>query len=294
VRAFLKESIVCLSLLVAISSPASERIDQDLDASLQKARDLKLTYLPQYIAEQKVICSLGPESSKEKCLNDVQESAVEVFNCPQSQKRFQEGILHDEHMAQDTFLKNKKAEIPQEIRNHFQKLVLAVQDQNGKPFHFNFELDPYRSEIKNAHSSVGGKIYLSDGLWTGQDPLTMLEVTAVMAHEISHVIRQHGMTLNCMAIEWVGPEFNVHDAQEAFTDDFKGSARFDIWSRISQNIEFEADAVATKTLRKAGYDPLLMVQALEKLKPKQVGFTSGSHPDYEIRLQAAQKAALKK
>ena len=120
----------------------------------------------------------------------------------------------------------------------------------------------------------------------------MDEVTAILAHEVGHVIELHGMRLNCMAIEWTDVHFSVSEAQSVFQEDFRGSTRFEIWSQVSQIIEYDADRIATQILKAADLDPKLMAQALEKLKPKSnSGFSSGSHPEIDLRIKAALDAA---
>lgn len=283
--------VLLLGLFISASSQGNVKLDQKIDRSLRQAQEQKLTYLPQFIIEQKEICTLvtGPEN--EKCLLRLQNHTREILSCPHSQKRYQEGIQYDEWLSSETFLKNEIVPVPNEIVGRFQKLVSAVKDANGIPFQFNFRVGAYKSKVKNAHAAVDGQIYISKGLWTGNEPLSTDEVTAIIAHEIAHVIYRHGMTLNCMTLEWTGPHFSVKEAQATFQEDFRGSIRFDLWSQLSQRLEFEADATATEILKKAGYDPLFMVQALEKLKPKNEGFTSGSHPDFDLRIQSARKAA---
>ena len=60
-------------------------------------------------------------------------------------------------------------------------------------------------------------------------------------------------------------------------------------------LEYAADAGAVRILKAAGFDPNLMAGALEKLKPKASGggFTSGSHPEFDVRIAAARAAAKK-
>lgn len=280
-----------LGLLFPWISDAKNDLDQMLDKSFAEAESRGLTYLPQFIVERKTICAHSPPNEKNACMEKLQRYSSEILSCPSSTKRFREGISYDQKLAQETFLQNEPAILPPEISDRFRKLISVVHQNNRKPFTFKFELKAYKSAVKNAHAAVSGNIYLSEGLWTGPEPLSIPEVTAIMAHEIAHVIHLHGMTLNCMALEWTGPQFSVSEAHQAFREDM-GGVRQEMWSKVSQGIEYEADAVATFILKKAGFDPLLMVRALEKLKPKEQGFTSGSHPDFEQRIQAARKAAM--
>ncbi len=291
--------IAILLFTAALASQAmAENTDgvQGLDNSSKIAQAKKLTYLPQYIQDQQRVCSFEESNQKAACFAELQKYAQEILSCPNSPKRFDEGVIYDEFLAAGSFLQNEKAQIPAEIQSRFDRLVQAVKSRDSRPFNLKLELGAYKSPTKNAHAAVGGKIFLSEGLWKGQSPsdssLSLDEITAILAHEVGHVIEHHGMLLNCMAIEWTGVHFSVREAHAAFQEDFRGSTRFEIWSEFSQKIEYDADRAATLILKAAGLNPNLMAQALEKLKPKaDSGFSSGSHPEFDIRIKAAYDAA---
>lgn len=291
----MKSILTGLTLFASLLVQANSATDQSLDSSAAQAKAMKLSYLPQYIEEQRKICgySGGSEADRENCRLEIVKHADNILSCPRSAKRLAEGVAYDEWLAQESFLKNQKAEVPVEIQESFNKLVEQADKQNGKPFHFKFKLAAYEADVKNAHAAVSGQIYISSGLWTGENKLSILEITAIMAHELTHVIHQHGILLNCMAIEWTGIEYDVREAQQIFREDFGGSDRFNIWSKLSMDLEYDADAGATELLKLAGFEPTLMAQALEKIRPKTTGFTSGSHPDFDVRIRAARKAAAR-
>jgi hypothetical protein len=291
----LNRSLNMLLALFCLASPllsrAESAFDQKFNRLLSQAQARKLTYLPDYILDRKRVCPQFLEPEKTQCLRDLENHAEQVFSCPQSIKRFQEGIEYDEWLSGETFLKNNPAAVPSAIERIFERMVSAVHSLSGRPFHFDWRLQSYQSPGKNAHALVGGKIFLSAGLWAGESPLTTGEIAAILAHEVTHVVAHHGMHLNCLAVEWLGSHYNVHEAQINFLEDFRGSRRFEVWSRMSQDFEYQADAGAVKLLRSIGMDPGLMAQALEKIRPKSEGFTSGSHPDFDLRIEAARKAA---
>ena len=284
-------ALVPLFSAVAMAKTVTE---QKIDESLVAAKAAHLSYLPQFIEEHVAVCGLYTGETKSHCLEETLKQAEGVLSCPTSEKRFAEGIAYDEATSKDSFLKNPEAVIPPGIQKNFEKLVAVVKQQNGQPFDLKLKLRAYQSSNKNAHAAVGGSVFASDGLWKGDNPMTDDEVTAVLAHEVTHVMHLHGMLLNCMAIEWTSTDFNVLEAQQAFQEDFQGSQRFSIWSQLSVSLEYDADAGATKILKAAGFDPLLMAQALEKLRPKnEGGFTSGSHPDFDVRIETVRAEALK-
>ncbi len=285
-------TVVVAFTLVALANEDITNSAVTLNSASNRAQAKKLTYLPQYIEDQSRVCSFQEGKDKSACIMELQKYAAEILSCPSSKKRFDEGVVHDDFLADQSFLKNEKAQIPQEIQMRFDQLVKAVKTQDGQPFSLKFELGAYKSPAQNAHAAVGGKIFISEGLWTGKNRMSLDEVTAILAHEVGHVIEHHGMQLNCMAIEWTGVHFSVGEAHGVFQEDFRGSRRFEIWSEFSQKIEYDADRAATQILKAAGMNPKLMAQALEKLKPKSAaGFSSGSHPEFDVRIKAAIAAA---
>ena len=293
-RSLLSVNLAALLVLSGSLSLAKTVTEQKIDDLLIDAQAAHLSYLPQYIQERQQICGLYSGQENITCMEETLARVSGVLNCPTSAKRFEEGIAYDEAMAKDTFLKNPVASIPISIQKKFDRLVEVAQKQNRPPFELNLRLGAYKSAVKNAHAAVDGKVFASSGLWEGPNPMTEDEVIAVLAHEITHVMHLHGMLLNCMAVEWTTTDFDVLHAQSAFTEDFRGSTRFDIWSQLSVRLEYDADAGATRILKAAGFDPLLMAQALEKLRPKtEGGFTSGSHPDFDVRIETARAEARK-
>lgn len=265
---------------------------KSFDEYIAEAQSKKLSYLPEYLMDRKKDCYAYQSPEQSQCVQTALLHAQEILSCPTSQKRFQEGVVHDDLQAAESFLKNGTVVVPQDVQKVFAKLQTAAVILFKNPFPIHIELAAYKSSNRNAHAAVGGKIFMTDGLWQGENVFSTEEIGAILAHELGHVMKMHGMGLNCMALEWVGSNVNVHEAQEAFQEDFRSGPRFEVWRAYSQSLEYEADQVATLILKKAGLDPLLMAQALEKLKPKSSGgFSSGSHPEFDVRIEAARKAA---
>jgi beta-barrel assembly-enhancing protease len=154
----------------------------------------------------------------------------------------------------------------------------------------------------NAFAAPGGLILISRGLLRccrNEDALA-----AVLAHEVSHVERQHGLKaikagrLTNAALV-VGTEvaknLTTQELAEA-TKAFEGTIN-DIFSTLvnsgySRSTEFEADATAVNTLRRVGYNPEGLVDMLQemqkRLKPGSHGFGS-THPAPKDRIDAVRK-----
>jgi len=159
------------------------------------------------------------------------------------------------------------------------------------------------SDEVNALSAPGGFIFVTRGLLRlCQDEDTL---AGILAHEIGHISARHGLQaikksrlleafklLASEAAERLAP-----DKMARLTDIFEGTLD-DIVAQLiergyDRKAEFEADALALKTLRRMSYSEqglILFIEELEKRKEKASkleGWLS-THPDPEDRLKRLQ------
>ncbi|MFH2008379.1 MAG: M48 family metalloprotease [bacterium] len=157
----------------------------------------------------------------------------------------------------------------------------------------------------NAFAAPGGYIFLTTGilrLARNED-----EVAAILAHEMSHVIRGHGVNAIKKA-RWnsVGKIFFSEAASGVFGDqaaatDFLNAAVGDILNRMvqegySQKAEFEADASAMRLLAVTGYNPWALYNMIKAMDQQGAGHAKGmykTHPTPMSRLKALYKITPK-
>ena len=154
------------------------------------------------------------------------------------------------------------------------------------------------SDEINAFATPGGHIFLSRGmirLAESED-----ELAAIVAHEISHVVLQHGMKSiksSRITSSVVGA---LATTAEALTDNqlvelaasFSGSvddvAQTLVTSGYSRATERDADAGSVEILLLAGYDPDGLIRILERmgheLEPGGLDFAK-THPDPDVRIR---------
>jgi predicted Zn-dependent protease len=155
----------------------------------------------------------------------------------------------------------------------------------------------------NAFSAPGGLIFVSRGLLRCATSEDM--VAAILAHETSHVVLQHGLNAIKAARQsgaWknaaftgvaiVGsPEFK--QAVGLLKDSVSGLTDTLVNSGYSRDLEFQADQMALVIMRRAGYDPRAfddMLKLMEKrLKPGGLDFAK-THPNPPDREAAVEKA----
>jgi predicted Zn-dependent protease len=154
----------------------------------------------------------------------------------------------------------------------------------------------------NAFAAPGGLIFVSRGLLRcckNEDA-----VAAVLAHEIGHVVHQHGLraiktgrlttALTILATESIktfgGKELAT------LTEAFEGSIT-DITTTLMNNgysrgCESEADIAAVTILQRVGYNPKALTEMLEEmkkhLKPGGLDFAK-THPSPESRIKDVEK-----
>lgn len=250
------------------------------------------SYLNDVVKSEKDYCRLVVEKSKtQECLSKIENYIAAVNTCDTTPQRLNEAKESDEK-EQILFLsEQQKIETPFEVLLLFKKLTAAAKTYTH-PSQHDWKITTYLSEDKAAQSSAGGHIILSSGLWTGTNPMNFNEIAAVIAHEVSHTLKNHSLQFGCLAMAWTVKDVPLSVAYE----DFKKNANAaypngQAWTKLGHRVELEADEHGIYLLKKVGLDPMLMPQMLEKLKKS--GLSIDSHPDTKLRIENARNKALK-
>ena len=158
------------------------------------------------------------------------------------------------------------------------------------------------SEEINAFAAPGGLIFISLGLLACADSEDT--VAAILAHEIAHVVEQHGLqAIKKSRVTSALTSVAIASAQTAGSDElaklttvFEDSIG-DITSTLvnsgySRAFEKEADLMAVEILKRVGYDPNALVRMLEvmetRLEPGGRDFAK-THPEPEVRIAEIRK-----
>jgi beta-barrel assembly-enhancing protease len=155
------------------------------------------------------------------------------------------------------------------------------------------------SDEINAFAAPGGDILVTRGLLrcaTSEDA-----VAAILAHEISHVAKQHGLKaikkdrltkaligVGTTAAQVLGPD-ELADQTSTFKDSVGDITSTLVNSGYSREQELDADKVALANLRAIGYNPEALRDMLKvmqkKLKSGGLDFAK-THPDPKVRIAA--------
>jgi predicted Zn-dependent protease len=154
----------------------------------------------------------------------------------------------------------------------------------------------------NAFAAPGGLIFVSRGLLACADSEDA--VAAILAHEIAHVVQQHGLqAIKKSRVTSALTSVAIASAQTAGSDELaKLTGVFEdsigditatlVNSGYSRAFEKEADLMAVEILRRVGYDPNALVRMLDvmevRLEPGGADFAK-THPEPAVRITAIRK-----
>jgi len=158
------------------------------------------------------------------------------------------------------------------------------------------------SDEINAFSAPGGLILVTRGLLrcaANED-----QVAAILAHETSHVVLEHGLNaikqarktaayrqLGIAVANTAGGS-NVQELTDLFKDSIKDITDTMVNNGYSRDLELQADQMALVIMKRAGYDPRAFDDMLKSLgthvKPGGLDFAK-THPDPKIREAAVEK-----
>lgn len=177
---------------------------------------------------------------------------------------------------------SRDAKLQQMLDQIGQRLAKASSRPNI-PYTFQVVQDP----AVNAFATMGGFVYINTGLIAKAD--NEAELASVVAHEIAHIEARHsvdqmrnaaisqglmtaaGIDQSTMVQLGVQLAFNLPHSREA---------------------ELEADQLGLKSLRRAGYAPIAMVNFMQKLTQQggSVPAFLSTHPASSQRVVALNKA----
>ncbi|MCC6265290.1 MAG: M48 family metalloprotease [Bryobacterales bacterium] len=171
------------------------------------------------------------------------------------------------------------------------KKLAAQPEAGGYPYSFTLINEP----SINAFALPGGPIFVNTGLIEAAD--NEAQVAGVLAHEIAHVALRHGTNQASKAslIQLPAVLAGMAIGQDSVVDQIAqlglGFGVNSVILKYSRDAENQADALGTRILAEAGYNPIEMANFFEKLqeeggsRPPQ--FLS-SHPDPGNRVSRVQ------
>jgi len=167
------------------------------------------------------------------------------------------------------------------------RVVVSHCDRKKLPYHFGI----LRTSEINALAAPGGYIFITQGLLdTLKDES---ELGGVLAHEVTHVVRQHIVKAIRQA-NLIGAGQDLASAAGKDVSQFSQLSDFSINlvnNGLSRNDELDADKGGTVLAANAGYDPAGLRRSIERLAARQkadvlLGRFNKTHPPASDRLKA--------
>lgn len=205
-----------------------------------------------------------------------------------------------------TVLTSYKARADQNLNAYLNEVGQALAQFSTKPetfggYHF-LTLD---SDDINAFAAPGGLILATRGLLKCCQ--TEDELAAVLAHEIGHVEKMHGLraiktgrlnsALTILAVE-AGKNLageQLAEVTKAFDESINDISSTLLNSGYSRKLEYEADAAAVAILKQAGYVPGALVAMLENMQKNWDSSRkdfAATHPAPADRIKELQKIGV--
>ena len=205
-----------------------------------------------------------------------------------------------------TVLTSYKARADQNLNAYLNEVGQALAQFSTKPetfggYHF-LTLD---SDDINAFAAPGGLILATRGLLKCCQ--TEDELAAVLAHEIGHVEKLHGLraiktgrlnsALTILAVE-AGKNLageQLAEVTKAFDESINDISSTLLNSGYSRKLEYEADAAAVAILKQAGYTPGALVAMLENMQKNWDSSRkdfAATHPAPADRIKELQKIGV--
>lgn len=169
--------------------------------------------------------------------------------------------------------------------------LTSVSDRTDIPYEF-YLVD---SDEVNAFAAPGGFIFVTRGLIEKTD--TEEELANVMAHEVAHVAKKHGLKqIHQLPLIIVGMSVLQSKAGEKVAR-IAGAALSLMQLHYSREDEYQADEYGEKYAFSAGYDPDGMITFFEKLRKESpdgnlsnLDVALSSHPKTSNRIARAESA----
>jgi len=171
-----------------------------------------------------------------------------------------------------------------QVEKIFEEMRSALTDEE-KRILVNPRVTVLKDEQVNAFALPGGEVFVLTGLIDrAKDDEDQLR--GVMAHELGHAIKRHGMrSIARNAIFGIVIAFVVGDLNDITTTLIAGASQLDTLS-YSRSMEEEADAFAVDLLGRCHKSPEGLAKFLESLGSQPVPTLLSTHPDSEARAKA--------
>lgn len=177
---------------------------------------------------------------------------------------------------QDITSQKEVVELPKEQMKHLRRIFSRLVDVSSRKNELEYKLSVVKDDTINAFALPGGYVFINTGLlaFAQNDG----EIAGVLAHEIAHIDRRHGMQAVGRAIGLsllLQLVINNKDNQEQIRK-IGGIAINLAQLGYSRENEYEADRFAVTFMTQAGFSKQDLANFFQRLEAK----SGGSGPDF--------------
>jgi len=239
-------------------------------------------------------------------IDSAQSAMDKAFNDMESEPSLEDAYYLGRAVAANIFGIYKPYTRNPELTAYLNKILQTLVINSSRPVAFKgYCIVILDSPEFNAFASPGGHIFLTKGLVeaaTSEDTLA-----AVIAHELAHIILEHGLNMIKSMNFVYEAESLANRAAELSGKSVSAQRLLGFRSAVSsvmdtmvkngysQAQEFDADREAVKILAASGYNPGAltdMLQILQRVQGSQKGGFNDTHPSPAARSGAVQATVL--
>ena len=183
------------------------------------------------------------------------------------------------------------------VQAYINSVGSVVAQYSDKPDLFKgYHFAALDTDEVNAISTPGGFVFVSRGFLRQLSDEDML--AAVLAHEIGHIVLEHGTSSISQshmskALLNLGKEvaasqagYGVSELTSIFGESVTDVVDTLITNGYSRSQEYEADQYAYELLQRSNYDPVALIEVLQKLQAlSSEGGWFSTHPDADDRIE---------
>lgn len=186
-------------------------------------------------------------------------------------------------------LLNQNPALVTRVRNIADRLIPHIKVFRPDAPGWNWEVNVITSDELNAFCTAGGKIAFYTGI-IEKLKLTDDEIAAIMGHEISHALREHGRERASqqlgtqLGVALIGAAAGVNQSQMNLAGDV---SKYLYLLPNSREHETEADRMGVELAARAGYDPRAAISVWHKMQTqdrRQPPQFMSTHPSHETRI----------
>ena len=164
------------------------------------------------------------------------------------------------------------------IKTRVNKIGQKVVTENKLPKEVSFNV--VESDTVNAYADANNQIVIYTGLLNLAQKDE--EIAGIMSHEIGHIMKSHCYKQTFFNIALGIITSNITDQKTAAGAKIVSELAS---NKVSREQEYDADYTSADLMYKAGYNPLGLISALNKISNNYLDFLS-DHPSGDKRLMA--------